>query len=178
MRSIMFRFGYRFAVVLVLLLFQACASVPPETVMPQPVPGVAAPTPVRSPTDDAAAVRVPPQASLQSGVAAIDKLIEKGDQQRRQGQLQAAADTLERAMRLAPQVPAVYVALAQVQLDLQEFRRAEQLAQRALSQLAGVEHDAARRQKAEAWMLIAKARKAQGDHSGAEAASRQATGIW
>lgn len=146
-----------------------CASVPPSTGGP-PIPDVEGDV-------------MPSQAALHTGFAALDRLLLEGEAQRKAGQLAAAASTLERAMRLAPRAPEVYVALARVQLDQRDYGKAEQMAQRALSWL-GDSADAAdgttqaRRQRAEAWSIIARARRAAGDIGAAQDAERRAIGIW
>lgn len=163
---------YRFLVLcgsVVVLSLVGCSSMPPSTSGPGQ-PGVAGGV-------------IPPQAALRTGFAALDRLLMEGEAQREAGELAAAAGTLERAMRLAPRAPEVYVALARVQLDQHEYGKAEQMAQRALSWL-GDSADAAdgtvqaRRQRAEAWSIIAQARRAVGDIEAAQAAERLATGIW
>lgn len=71
--------------------------------------------------------------AAETGMVAVDNLIVKGDQQRRNGKLAAASATLERALRLAPRSPDVYVALARVKLDAGHYGPAKQFAQKALS---------------------------------------------
>ena len=75
----------------------------------------------------------PEAASAETGMVAVDNLIVKGDQQRRNGELDAASATLGRALRLAPRAPEVYVALARVKLDAGQYGSAKQFAQKALS---------------------------------------------
>jgi tetratricopeptide (TPR) repeat protein len=154
----------RIALVAWVALLSACASIPPS-----------GGTGTGQPLSDG---RLPPQAVLHTGTAAVDKLLLEGEAQRKAGDLVAAADTLERAMRLAPRAPEVYVALARVQLDQGDFVKAENLAQRALSRLGDDVQQQARRQRAEAWSIIANARRALGNEEAAEAAMRNASGMW
>lgn len=107
-----------------------------------------------------------------TGLNAVDKLIAKGDAQRRGGQYAQAAATLERALRLAPGSGAAYLALARVRLDQQQYREAQQLAQKSLS-LAADSRSAQR----EAWLVIGKTRESLGDIQGAQQARSRARGL-
>lgn len=110
--------------------------------------------------------------SAATGLSAVDKLIAKGDSQRRQGQYAQAAATLERALRLSPGSGAAYLALARVRLDQQQYREAQQLAHKSLS-LAGESRYAQR----EAWLIIGNARRGLGDIAGATEATTRASGL-
>lgn len=79
----------------------------------------------------------------------------------------AAAQALERAMRIEPGNPWLSLALAQVRLDEGQPRQAETLAQRALSK-AGDDRDLTAR----CWTTIAHARHQRGDLQGAAEATR------
>ena len=105
-----------------------------------------------------------------TGLSAVDKLIAKGDAQRRDGQYAQAAATLERALRLSPGSGAAYLALARVRLDQQQYGEAQQLAQKSLS-LATESRSAQR----EAWLVIGKARELLGDKQGAQQARFRAS---
>ncbi len=107
--------------------------------------------------------------SAATGLSAVDKLIAKGDAQRRQGQYPQAAATLERALRLSPGSGAAYLALARVRLDQRQYPEAQQLAHKSLS-LAGESRYAQR----EAWLIIGQARRLQGDTLGARQAELKA----
>ena len=107
-----------------------------------------------------------------TGMGAVDKLIEKGDAQRRQGEYQQAAATLERALRLSPGSGAAYLALARVRLDQKQYREAQDLAEKSLS-LSGESRYAQR----EAWLVIGKARRNLGDPQGARQAEVRASSL-
>ncbi|MDE1463180.1 tetratricopeptide repeat protein [Spartinivicinus poritis] len=71
-----------------------------------------------------------------SGVSnnpAARRLIDRALEQRASGDLEAAAATLERALRVAPNDPEVYYELASIRLSQQNYAQAEQLARRGLS---------------------------------------------
>ena len=107
-----------------------------------------------------------------TGVSAVDKLISKGDAQRRKGDYGNAAATLERALRLAPGSGGAYLALSRVRLDQKNYSEAQQLAEKSLS-LSG---DSRRAQK-EAWLVISKVKKLRGDLNGANEAARKARSL-
>ena len=104
-----------------------------------------------------------------TGVSAVDKLIAKGDAQRRQGDYRNAAATLERALRLAPQSGGAYLALSRVRLDQKSYGEALQLAEKSLSLSA----DSKRAQK-EAWLVISEVKKRRGDVNGSLEAAKKA----
>ncbi len=68
-----------------------------------------------------------------TGVSAVDRLIAKGDEQRRRGEYGHAAATLERALRLSPGSGSAYLALSRVRLDQKHYLEAQQLAEKSLS---------------------------------------------
>ncbi|MCG8316610.1 MAG: tetratricopeptide repeat protein [Pseudomonadales bacterium] len=107
--------------------------------------------------------------SAATGLTAVDKLINKGDSQRRRGDFKSAAATLERALRLAPNSGAAFLALARLHLDQHDYLEAQQLAEKSLSLSA--DSASARR---EAWLIISRSRRQLGDVEGAQQAARKA----
>ncbi len=85
------------------------------------------------------------------------------------GDLESAAASLERAIRIEPRNPLLWYHLATVKLAQQEAAQAEQLAVKSNSLAAGN-----RLQQSRNWRLIARARQALGDGTGARAAERRA----
>ncbi len=82
-----------------------------------------------------------PQAAEQSTVniepkGAVLALLEQAEDQQRQGQNQQALTSLERAQRIAPRQPLVYLQLAQLHQDMGQTQKAQQFARKGLS-LAG-----------------------------------------
>ena len=96
-------------------------------------------------------------------------LLRQVEAQRQQGQMDAAAATAERALRLAPTHPEPWLSLAAVRLAQQRPEQAEAMARRALS-LGGKTRDIRHR----AWSVIADARQMQGDSAGAREARDRA----
>jgi hypothetical protein len=131
------------------------STVPGDTRLPQPpVPGVpqAAPPAVTRPQ--------PP---------AVVALLDTAERQANSGDLEAAAASLERAIRIDPRNPVLWYHLATVRLSQGDAQAAEQLATKSNSLASGNTVQQVRN-----WQLIARARRAQRDEPGAVAAERRA----
>lgn len=158
---------------------QGCSSTPARDYMP-PVVEQGQPAPVQQP---AARGDVPHQTqpysqpqthSQKAPVAgaqppAVVALLDQAEQQANSGELESAAASLERAIRIDPRNPVLWYHLATVRLSQGEASQAEQLAVKSSSLASG--H---RVQQARNWRLIARARRAQHDSEGAAAAERRA----
>ena len=108
-----------------------------------------------------------------TGVTAADALLREGKAYHQRGQYANAANNFERAIRMAPRSPALYLALAKTRLALNDYNNAIQMANRALSLLPreGWGVDDAR---ADAWNIIADGRAAMGDYKGSDVARAKA----
>jgi predicted Zn-dependent protease len=135
--------------VVLAFLVGGCASVPPEE-----APPVAAPP--------------PPPVSKSENVA-IAGLMQSARDDTAAGRLSNAAATLERALRIEPRNPRLWQELARVRLKQGEYAQVESTAARSNS-WAGSDGGL----RAENWRLIAQAREARGDATGARAALEQA----
>lgn len=97
-------------------------------------------------------------ARARSADPATSALLARSDSALKAGNPGEAIAYVERAMRIRPNDPLLWVRLAELQLANQDPVAAEQLARRAVS-LSGSSEALARR----AWLLVADAREAQGD---------------
>jgi predicted Zn-dependent protease len=88
------------------------------------------------------------------------------------GQREAAGASLERALRIEPRNPWLWLELAQVRLTQGQYAQAITLARKSNS-FAGRQS----RVQAESWQVIGKALVAQGESAGAEQAFKQAAGF-
>jgi Flp pilus assembly protein TadD len=104
--------NHRLLVLLALLGAAGCATTVPE----------------RAPGDASSPVPVERRGSLSS---AGEALLIQGANERRAGDYGAASATLERALRIEPSAPALWLELARVRLLQDDFRQAEQLARKA-----------------------------------------------
>ncbi len=158
-----------------LLTLAACSTnvrLPPSAPLPPAPPQSPAAAPAQPPvgadTTRAAPLARDEMPTLPLSPAAATLLVQASTQRDRR-QFDAAAATLERALRLAPTHPEPWLALAAVRLEQQRPEDAEGLARRALSLGGGV-----RAVRQRAWSLIAQARQARGDIPGAQEARARA----
>jgi predicted Zn-dependent protease len=100
---------------------------------------------------------------------AVVALLDHAEAQANSGDLGAAADTLERAIRIDSRNPVLWHHLAQVRLAEDEPLQAEQLATKSNSLAAGNSALQARN-----WQLIAEARRMRGNEKSARSAEAQA----
>ncbi len=106
--------------------------------------------------------------SLPTGPAGF--LLDEASRHRASGNLEQAAQSVERAMRIQPGNPWLSLELADIRLEQGNPSQAEQLAQRALAQAGGD-----RRLRAQCWSLTAAARESMGDTAGAAVALDKAS---
>lgn len=111
---------------------------------------------------------VPERAPAPSSSAVV-ALVERADSQYQAQDLDAAAASLERALRIEPRNPQLWHRLAVVRLDQRQFDQAIQMAAKSNSLAGG-----SRSLQARNWQLIAIARRAKGDLAGAQSADRKA----
>lgn len=163
-----------FALAGILMLLAACAGQTVSSRYPPPViergepsaPG--ADTYPRYEPPVAPPVSVPERTPAPSS-AAVVALVERADSQYKAQDLDAAAASLERALRIEPRNPQLWHRLAAVRLDQGQFDQAIQLAAKSNSLAGG-----SRSLQARNWQLIATARRAKGDLAGAQSADQKA----
>lgn len=101
---------------------------------------------------------------------AVAGLKQNAQRQRRSGDYSAAVVSLERALRISPRDAGLWNQLAHVRADQRKYAQVKDLAAKSNA----LAHASERSLKADNWRLIARARHATGDVSGAKAASKQA----
>jgi predicted Zn-dependent protease len=146
-----------------LLLLAGCAGV---TTRPS-----ATPAPSGAQTQqpgEAAAIAAVPKSDM-SGNKAVIALLDRAQTDNDSGQREAAGASLERALRIEPRNPWLWLQLAQVRLAQGQYEQATTLAGKSNS-FAG--HQS--RVQAANWQVIGQARVAQGDSAGAEQAFKLA----
>lgn len=167
-------------VLAVLVVLQnACtlAPLPPAPRGPAAAPVKRAPPAARSyplpetppPPPAARPYTPPPPAAAESAPPAVVALIRQAEIDRRQGNLEQAAARIERALRIQPQNPELWHALAKTRLEQHQPRLAEELAKKSISLVRG-DRELLRRN----WLLIAEARRLNGDTQGARLAEQEA----
>jgi len=135
------------------------SAAPPEQQRPAPWSQPGAPQPVPAPAQRP----TPP---------AVVALLDTAEQQANAGDLEAASASLERAIRIDPRNPVLWYHLATVRLAQGDAQAAEQLAVKSTSLAPGNNVQQARN-----WRLIARARQARRDLSGADAAEQRARAL-
>ena len=100
---------------------------------------------------------------------AVIALLQGASEQQKQGNYSAAQSSLERAQRIAPRDPQVYLRLADLRRQQGQYLQAEQLALKGLTLARGKSG-----LERKLWFLIADIRSEGGDHSGAAAARDKA----
>jgi predicted Zn-dependent protease len=147
-------------------LLAGCASVatkPPATVPAAAAPTGTTPPAVQQPGESTIIAPVP--RSAMSGNHAVIALLDRAQTDSEAGQREAAGASLERALRIEPHNPWLWLGLAQLRFAQGQYAQAITLARKANS-FAGHQP----RVQAENWQVIAQARVAQGDSAGAEQA--------
>jgi len=146
---------------LVLIACQAPAPRAPQRVPPASVPQERVPELPQPPETPPAAPVAPrparPPARVYRLGAAADALVAQARAQSAAGQHTAAAALIERAMRIEPANPLVWLELARLRQAEGRYDQAQSTAEKALSLAVG---DA--RAQASAWRMIAVAQRARG----------------
>jgi len=137
-------------------MYQSPRSLPPDVVLPGPSVPEPAPTEPGQKHEPA-----PP-------VNAVSFLIARADSLKLSGELETAAASLERAVRIAPKNPIPWQRLAQIRLVQKDFAQAEALADKSNSLAKGLKPILLRN-----WQIIQEARELAGDMDGAFDAKRR-----
>ncbi len=130
----------------------------PERFVEPPTPPVLEPAPRERPKR--------PPATLSPASRA---LVTQASTQRKKGDLPGAAVTLDRAMRIEPNNPLLWIEMGRLRMDQRNFAQAENMGRKALAMSVG--DDATQSQ---AWDLIAQSLRARGRNVEAQAALEKA----
>ncbi len=167
------------ALIIVLLtsVLVACGGIP-RTERPAQVENRGAVPPPRSEggsTTQIAAYTPPaqPRIARPAPKRAVAVLMQRAEDQRRGGDFDAATVSLERALRISPDDAVLWSRLAEVRLNQRSFALVTQLAAKS-NALASADDRSLRSAN---WSLIARARQALGDSSGARSAERRASSL-
>ena len=109
-----------------LILLQACASSQPRKVGRSPSHA----------TPDQPAAKSRAVSPSQTGSPTTQKIINQATELTNQGQLEAAAQTLERGLRIAPKDATLWSRLAAIRLQQKQYDQAQSMAQKS-NTLAG-----------------------------------------
>jgi predicted Zn-dependent protease len=131
-------------------------------------PAPAAPSPQPAPPEQPGA---PPPRQFHLGAAA-NALVARAQNEARAGDYAGAGVTLERALRIEPDNPLVWIEYGRVELGAGDAAQADGMGRKALQLATG---DPAA--QSAAWRLIADALRARGDNQGALEAEQHATAL-
>jgi len=171
----------RFLVLFAILVLAGCATTqqtrfpPPDespgtVITPPPGESPSSPSTQTQPERQPPPAQMPPRTMEEASSPAVRSLLGRADTLARNGNMDLAAATLERALDLEPRNPFVYQRLAAVKLAQGQPDQAEAMARKSNS--VGGNNPFVR---ADNWRLIAEARRTAGDSSGASEASARAT---
>ncbi|HEX6997648.1 MAG TPA: tetratricopeptide repeat protein [Gammaproteobacteria bacterium] len=123
-------------------LTAGCASLAPESAPPprgdEGAPGRAAlPPPAPGAEDEAPGRAEPPPDREPAAPAASAQLLQQARAERAAGRYSAAATAVERALRLAPNDPVLWLELGEIHLADGNRQQAEMMARKALTLAAG-----------------------------------------
>jgi hypothetical protein len=136
------------------------STMPAEPVIQAPAPSIPVP-------------RERPKVAPASLSPASKALVSQAQTQRSKGDLPGAATTLDRALRIEPSNPLLWIEMGRLRMDQRNFAQAEAMGRKALSMAVG---DG--RTQSTAWVLIADSLRARGKNPEAEEAmerSREAS---
>ena len=157
---------------LLLAVVAGCAAPPFQTeppAPPAPAPSGRGPTlptvpPPGSATDPVIEAPAPPPLPKERPKVApatlspaSQALVTQAQAQRKRGDLPGATVSLERALRIEPRNPLLWVEMARLRMDQRNFPQAEAMARKALSMSIGDD-----RTQSQAWAVVADSLRARG----------------
>jgi Flp pilus assembly protein TadD len=123
-------------------------TVPPPGAGTEPV--IEAPAPAQLPKER-------PKVAPATLSPASRALVTQAEAQRKKGDLPGATVSLERALRIEPRNPLLWIEMGRLRMDQRNYAQAEAMGRKALSMAIGDE-----RTQSQAWVLIADALRARG----------------
>ena len=133
-------------------------TTPTDTQQPAPEQAIEAPTPAQIP-------RERPRTAPATLAPASRALVSQAQAQRKKGDLPGATVSLERALRIEPNNPLLWIEMGRLRMDQRNYPQAENMGRKALTMAVG--DDAT---QAAAWQLIGDSYKARGNNPQAQAA--------
>lgn len=133
-------------------------TAPTDIHQPPPEAVIEAPAPVQLPKERP---RTPPAALN----PASRSLVNQAQAQRLKGDLPGATVSLERALRIEPTNPLLWIEMGKLRMDQRNYPQAENMGRKALSMSVGDD-----RTQAAAWQLIGESLRARGKNPEAQAA--------
>lgn len=133
-------------------------TAPTEVQQPPPEEVIEAPPPVQLPKER-------PRTAPATLNPASRALVNQAQAQRLKGDLPGATVSLERALRIEPTNPLLWIEMGKLRMDQRNYPQAENMGRKALSMAVGDD-----RTQAAAWQLIGESLRARGKNPEAQAA--------
>jgi Flp pilus assembly protein TadD len=132
------------------------STLPTEPVIQGPAPSIPVP-------------RERPKVAPATLSPASKALVSQAQAQRKKGDLPGAAGSLDRALRIEPNNPLLWIEMGRLRMDQRNYAQAESMGRKALSMAVGDN-----RTQAAAWQLVADSLRARGKNPQAEEAAQKA----
>lgn len=133
-------------------------TVPPIPAPGQQPPVIDAPPPTAVPKER-------PRVAAATLNPASQALVTQAQAQRKRGDLPGATVSLERALRIEPNNPLLWIEMGRLRMDQRNYTQADAMGRKALSMSIGDD-----RTQSAAWLLVADALRARGKNPEAEEA--------
>jgi predicted Zn-dependent protease len=128
------------------------STMPAEPVIQGPAPSIPVP-------------RERPKVAPATLSPASNALVSQAQAQRKKGDLPGAAGSLDRALRIEPNNPLLWIEMGRLRMDQRNYTQAESMGRKALSMAVGDD-----RTQSTAWLLIADSLRARGKNPQAQEA--------
>lgn len=140
---------------------------PPVVTSPAPgeEPSIVAPTPTPLPHER-------PRTPAATLSPASKALVAQAQAQRKKGDLPGATVTLDRALRIEPNNPLLWIEMGRLRMDQRNYAQAEAMGRKALAMSVGDD-----RSQSQAWLLIADSLRARGKNVQAQDAMEKARAL-
>ena len=127
---------------------------------------------IAAPTPDAAAARAAQGSRRRPWARRARRWSRRPQAQRKKGDLPGATVTLERALRIEPNNPLLWIEMGRLRMDQRNYAQAEGMGRKALAMSVGDD-----RTQSQAWQLIADSLRARGKNAEAQEAMDKAKAL-
>ena len=141
-----------------------------------PPPAVEAPSPEAEPAVEVPPPAPPPRERPKAAAATLSPaskaLVSQAQAQRKKGDLPGATVSLDRALRIEPNNPLLWIEMGRLRMDQRNYPQAENMGRKALAMSVGDD-----RTQSMAWQLISDSLRARGKNIQAQEATEKAKAL-
>ena len=145
-------------------------------VLTAPPPEVEAPSPEAEPAVETPPPPPPPRERPKAAAATLSPaskaLVSQAQAQRKKGDLPGATVSLDRALRIEPNNPLLWIEMGRLRMDQRNYPQAENMGRKALAMSVGDD-----RTQSMAWQLISDSLRARGKNIQAQEATEKAKAL-